>query len=62
MTTNLSNSDSLVELAISTDASTAMREFVSTENVRAGAIGAESVYEKLSNEEKRELMYEGQRA
>ena len=62
MTTNLSKSDSLLGPAISTDTSTAMRESVSTQDVGAGAVGAESVYEKLSNEEKRELMYEGQRA
>jgi hypothetical protein len=61
MTTTFSKSDSMAEQATTTAESAAMNESVVTENVSAGAVGAESAYEKLSSEEKRELMYEGQR-
>jgi hypothetical protein len=60
MTTTFSKSDSLVEQAMPTDESTAIHESVTTENVSAGVAGAMSAYEKMSTEQKRELMYEGQ--
>jgi hypothetical protein len=61
MTTSVSQPDSLMEQAIPIAESTAMHKSISTQNGSVGTAGLESNYEKLSSEEKRDLMYEGQR-